>query len=243
MDKTMIVGLHLNDFKLLSNITRKIRSKEFTLRHIENLPKKSDQIDVVISEKRLKNCPIPQIQPQNLDIIELRIRHAYYNCGNVLIGIDPGGTCGLAVIGKNRILYRNEFDNINDLVKITESINLEIGVQITKIGMGSPPERQLIVNKLIPFSKSLQVVNEENSGSGSHTSAAIRIALRKESVKALKNYKPKKGEIAWVQKESRRLSKGLVTIDKNIAQEILIGRITMEKAIQKYTEKIKMPQG
>ena len=74
MDKTMIVGLHLNDFKLLSNITRKIRSKEFTLRHIENLPKKSDQIDVVISEKRLKNCPIPQIQPQNLDIIELRIR-------------------------------------------------------------------------------------------------------------------------------------------------------------------------
>ena len=51
---------------------------------------------------------------------------------------------------------------------------------------------------------------------------------------------PKAGEIAWIQQESRRLSKGLVTIDKELAYQILIGRISMEDAINKYTEKIKL---
>ena len=53
-------------------------------------------------------------------------------------------------------------------------------------------------------------------------------------------YKPKNGEISWVQQESRRLSKGLVTIDKQLAHQILVGKITMKEAIHAYTSKIKV---
>jgi hypothetical protein len=55
-----------------------------------------------------------------------------------------------------------------------------------------------------------------------------------------KDYEPKDGEIAWVQQESRRLSKGLVTIDKLLAHQILVGKLTMSDAIKVYTSKIKM---
>ena len=64
--------------------------------------------------------------------------------------------------------------------------------------------------------------------------------LRKELSNNLEAYKPKDGEIAWVQQESRRLSKGLVTIDKKLAHQILVGKLTIEKAIKTYTNRMKI---
>ena len=122
---------------------------------------------------------------------------------------------------------------------VIDSINLEIGIQAVKIGTGSPPERTRILKALKKYSSIVQLVDEQNSGSGSHTKAATRIALRKGELNIGQNYHPKKGEIAWIQQESRRISKGLVTIDKELAYEILIGEVSMNQAIKKYTEKIK----
>ena len=45
-------------------------------------------------------------------------------------------------------------------------------------------------------------------------------------------------EIAWIQKQSRRLSKGLITIDKETAIRVLLGEISMEEAVRKYTERL-----
>ena len=115
-----------------------------------------------------------------------------------------------------------------------------IGLNLIKIGTGSPPERNQIINSLQRFSNLIKLVSENHSGSGSHTAAATRIAFRKEILENTKVYEPKDGEIAWVQQESRRLSKGLVTIDKQLAHQILIGKRTMSDAIKAYTSKIKM---
>ena len=235
----MIIGLYIDDFSLLNKITNKLKSKEFNLKHVKKLPKDSNEISIIISKEKLKNCLIPQIQPGELDILELRLRCMLYNCQEVVVGIDPGGTNGLAVIGNNHVLYQNEFESIEKLAIIIKSINEEIGLKAIKIGSGSPPERNQIINSLNDYSDLIKLVSEKRSGSGSHTAAATRIALRKELTENPKTYRPKDGEIAWVQQESRRLSKGLVTIDKQLAHQILVGEITMKKAIKTYTNKIK----
>ena len=234
----MIIGLYLDDFSLLNKITSKIKSKEFILRHIKEIPPNDKNISVIISKDRIHDCDLPQIQPRNLEILELRIRCAFYDCHNLIAGIDPGGTNGLAVVGSNRILYQNEFKNIGNLVQIIKTINEEVGLNLIKIGTGSPPERNQIINSLQRFSNLIKLVSEKRSGSGSHTAAATRIALRKEVLENPENYRPKDGEIAWIQQESRRLSKGLVTIDKKLAQQILVGKLNMSDAIKVYTNKI-----
>ena len=236
----MIIGLYLDDFSLLNKITSKIKSKEFILRHIKEIPPNDKNISVIISKDRIHDCDLPQIQPRNLEILELRIRCAFYDCHNLIAGIDPGGTNGLAVVGSNRILYQNEFKNIGNLVQIIKTINEEVGLNLIKIGTGSPPERNQIINSLQRFSNLIKLVNEKRSGSGSHTAAATRIALRKEVLENPEDYRPKDGEIAWIQQESRRLSKGLVTIDKKLAQQILVGKLNMSDAIKVYTNKIKI---
>ncbi len=235
----MIIGLYIDDFALLNKVTRKIKDEKIKLKHVNN-PIKDKDIEVLISKKRIKGCKIPQIQPDNLDILELRIRCEIYGCSELKIGIDPGGINGLSAIGSERILFVDSYKNVEDMAEIIKSMNLEIGIKAIKIGSGSPPERARIVDSLKEFSSRIQLVNEENSGSGSHTEAATRIALRKGILEPKENYIPKDGEIIWIQQESRRLSKGLVTINKELAYEILIGRISMEDAINKYTEKIKL---
>jgi len=236
----VIIGLYLDDFSLLNKITSKIKSKEFILRHIKEIPPNDKNISVIISKDRIHDCNLAQIQPRNLEILELRIRCAFYDCHKLIAGIDPGGTNGLAVVGSNRILYQNEFKNIGNLVQIIKTINEEVGLNLIKIGTGSPPERNQIINSLQRFSNLIKLVSEKRSGSGSHTAAATRIALRKEVLENPEDYRPKDGEIAWIQQESRRLSKGLVTIDKKLAQQILVGKLNMSDAIKVYTNKIKI---
>ena len=215
----MIIGLYLDDFSLLNRITSKIKSKEFILRHIKEIPPNDKNISVIISKDIIRGCKLPQIQPMNLEILELRIRCAFYDCHDLIVGIDPGGTNGLVVVGCNRILYQNEFENVDSLVQIIKTISKEIGLSQIKIGTGSPPERNRIVNSLVTYSVIITHVNEYRSGSGRHTAAATRIALRRGNLEDQKDYEPKEGEIAWIQQESRRLSKGLVTIDKKLAHQ------------------------
>ena len=236
----MIVGLYLDDFSLLNRITSRIQSKEFTLRHIKNISRIDKMISVVISKDYVLNCKIPQIQPKNLEILELKIRCKFYNISDLIVGIDPGGTIGIAIVGDNRLLFQQEFENVKNLVQIMESMQEEIGLSLIKIGNGSPPERNQIVKSLEKYSDIIKLVNEDRSGSGSHAAAATRIALRGGGLENPRDYEPKDGEIAWIQQESRRLSEGLVTIDKQLAHQILVGEINMSDAIKKYTHKIKM---
>ena len=124
------------------------------------------------------------------------------------------------------------------MVNVITSIDNEIGLQNIKIGLGSPPVRNLIVNSLRNYKNIIQYIDERRSGSGSHIEAAIRIASRLPEANQPVDYSPKDGEIAWIQKQSRRLSKGLITIDKETANRILLGEINMEEAVKMYTEKL-----
>ena len=81
MDQTLIVGLYTKDFALLNKITNKIKDKKIKLRHLDNLSSVGD-FEILISKKRIKDCKIPQIQPDNLDILELKIRCKLNDCSD-----------------------------------------------------------------------------------------------------------------------------------------------------------------
>ena len=238
MDKTMRIGILTKNFSELNHITRKLKNAEFNLLHLKKIPEIDHEIDVIVSNMPIEKCLTPHIIPGNLEILELKIRCAYYQKNQLTIGIDPGGICGLVAAANNHFLFQREFDNIDSMTNLIVSINDEIGIRNIKIGLGSPPVRNLIVNSLGNYKDKLQFVDERRSGSGSHIEAAIRIASRTPQLNEPKKYKPKSGEIAWIQKQSRRLSKGLITIDKDTANRILLGEISMEDAVRKYTERL-----
>ena len=234
----MRIGILTDNFSKLNHITRKLKNAEFNLKHLKKIPPFNHEIDVLVSDEILKGCLTPHVVPGNLEILELKIRCAFYQKNKLTVGIDPGGICGLVASANKHLLFKKEFDNIDSMVNVITSIDNEIGLKNIKIGLGSPPIRNLIVKSLKDFKNIIQFIDEKRSGSGSHIEAAIRISSRLPEANQPVDYSPKDGEIAWIQKQSRRLSKGLITIDKETANRILLGEIGMEEAVRKYTEKL-----
>ena len=234
----MRIGILTNNFSKLNRITRKLKNTEFNLKHLKKLPEFDHDIDILITDENVKNCHTPHVVPGNFEILELKIRCAFYQKNRLTVGIDPGGICGLVALANKHLLFDKEFDNIDSMVNVITSIDNEIGLQNIKIGLGSPPIRNQIVNSLRDFKSIIQFIDEKRSGSGSHVEAAIRIASRLPETNQPVNYSPKDGEIAWIQKQSRRLSKGLITIDRETANRILLGEISMEEAVRTYTERL-----
>ena len=107
--------------------------------------------------------------PGNLEILELKIRCAIYQKNKLTVGIDPGGICGLVAFANKHLLFKKEFDNIDSMVNVIKSIDNEIGLKNIKIGLGSPPIRNLIVNSLRNY-KNIQYIDEKRSGSEPHRS-------------------------------------------------------------------------
>ena len=176
MDKTMRVGILVNNFSLLNKITRRIKNSEFNLKHLKNIPNYDHEVDIIVSDKPLENCIIPHTITDDLDILELKIRSVYYNKKNLTIGIDPGGICGVAVLSKNHVLFCKEFDNINQMSKTIQSIDREIGIEQIKIGIGSPSHRNMIEQAINMFEGKILFVDEQRSGSGSHGARALHQA-------------------------------------------------------------------
>ena len=234
----MRIGILTDNFSKLNHITRKLKNGEFNLKHLRKIPAIDHEIDVLVTDEIVKNCLTPHVIPGNLEILELKIRCAFYQKNKLTVGIDPGGICGLVASANKHLLFKKEFDNIDSMVNVITSIDNEIGLKNIKIGLGSPPIRNLIVKSLKDFKNIIQFIDEKRSGSGSHIEAAIRISSRLPEANQPVDYSPKDGEIAWIQKQSRRLSKGLITIDKETANRILLGEIGMEEAVRKYTEKL-----
>ena len=234
----MRVGILTTNFSKLNRITRKLKNAEFNLKHLKKIPTIAHEIAVLVTDETVDNCLTPHVVPGNLEILELKIRCAFYQKNRLTIGIDPGGISGLVALANNHLLFKKEFDNIDSMVNVITSIDNEIGIQYIKIGLGSPPIRNLIVNSLSDYKNIIQFIDEKRSGSGSHIEAAIRIASRLPEENQPVDYRPKDGEIAWIQKQSRRLSKGLITINKETANRILLGEMSMEEAIEKYTESL-----
>ena len=234
----MRIGILTDNFSKLNHITRKLKNAEFNLKHLKNIPAIDHEIDVLVTDEIVKNCLTPHVIPENLEILELKIRCAFYQKNKLTVGIDPGGICGLVASANKHLLFKKEFDNIDSMVNVITSIDNEIGLKNIKIGLGSPPIRNLIVNSLRKYKNIIQYIDEKRSGSGSHIEAAIRIASRLPETNQPADYSPKDGEIAWIQKQSRRLSKGLITIDKETANRILLGEISIEEAVRKYTERL-----
>ena len=87
------------------------------LKHLKKIPEIDHEIDVLVTDEIVKNCLTPHVIPGNLEILELKIRCAFYQKNRLTLGIDPGGICGLVASANKHLLFKKEFDNIDSMVQ------------------------------------------------------------------------------------------------------------------------------
>jgi len=250
------IGILIDNFRILYALFKKLTSWGFNFELLEpNEPIPQDLSVILISPGALKSTlieneiPIIEVSGEIKDLVTSLFLHIANKklFNQVVIGIDPGASTGLAVIADGCILFAEVIPE-DELVESTiELLNkFPAKSQIVKIGDGGVISEQFLVKVFsqIPQHVIVQKVDESKSSyqllSGpivldKDQGAAIRIARRKGTQII---FPPKinvsLGMIREVQNQSRKLSGGRFTIPRSIAIRVCRGELTISEALSEY---------
>lgn len=164
---------------------------------------------------------------------------------NLTFGIDPGPRPGLAWVGDGRVLGTAQFESVDATVDRICALSQEIGhASLTvRIGDGARTISNRLANVCLARGLRVERVDERRTSRGlqrnQHHASAARIAqMNGEMVVNKQPVIPTSGEVKEVQRLSRRMSEGQVTISQRLAQAVAVGRLSMEEAIGRQLQRV-----
>lgn len=255
------IGILIDDFRISYGLINELSSWGFNFELLEtneSIPKDFSIIltstNALISTTSEKEVQIIRVSKDLKDIIvSLLLNIANKKLfDQVIIGIDPGASTGLAVIADGCILSAEVFSE-DELVQRTLELldKFPAKSQIVKIGDGVISEQFFIdIFSQIPPHVVIQKVDESGSSmqllAGSFVlnkdqGAAIRIAKR---IGTQITFPPKLkislGMIRETQNQSRKLSGGNFTIPRSLAIRVCRGELTINEAVRKYKRQLNL---
>ena len=158
----------------------------------------------------------------------------------VVVGIDPGRTPGIAVIGDGRIIDTERVycpeDVTETLARMTR--NLDFDLMLIRIGHGDPTNRNRIIHAVWPLTDEIEIVDESKTTKKTVTpdiDAAIMIAFSSgDRVIVLPDVCPTPGEVRDIKRLSRIESGGRFTISTELASQVARGKISLAEAVESY---------
>ena len=157
-----------------------------------------------------------------------------------MFGVDPGPRPGIAWLADGIVVGSAQLEQIEFVAEhiIGLSSAVEHKRMCVKVGDGAPLIRDRIINQLILKGIETLQVNEYRTSQGSriktHQHAATRIALMGGTrVNAIRELNPTEGDLKEIQRQSRIMSSGNLTISTELARLVACGELSMEDAIRR----------
>jgi len=250
------IGILIDDFRILYYISKELNSCGFNFEFLTaNDPIPKDLSIILISPGALKiafldkNIHVIEVSDEVKDLVACLLLHIAEKklFDEVIIGIDPGVSTGLAVIADGCVLFAEVVPE-GDLIQRTFDLLNKFPAKnhIIKIGDGGLISEQFFIKLFsqLPQHVRVQRVDETKSSlqllSGpislnKNQGAAIRIARRRGMPIT---FPPKIiisiGMIREVQNQSRKVSGGSFTIPRSLAKKVCKGELTLNEAVNKY---------
>jgi len=244
-----MIGILTNDFSLYYDLIKALKNREvpyISLSYTEPIPQ---NVDVILtspdeSKKIQFKKKIDCFPSSDLDvIIDKALLLTHPGPFKLMVGIDPGRTPGIAFFGNGRVLRSLHVKGPEGVLPLLQPLLDEYDPEdvIIRIGHGAPLMRNRIINSLQILTVPMEIVDETSTSylktRRSDKAAASLIALTPGTlVKRRYSLTPKKGEIRDLQQKSRKLD-GQVTISKELAKKVLMGKMDLEEAIRKQRKK------
>lgn len=108
----------------------------------------------------------PEIEPERLGNEVVKILRGKETYENVIVGVDPGGVFGLAVVADGLVIHtENCFsikETINEIKNVLKNVNVSSSLVTVKVGSGVPIHKELLeaLDKFLPSEVILEVVGE-----------------------------------------------------------------------------------
>ena len=156
----------------------------------------------------------------------------------ICFGIDPGPRPGLSWIADGRPAGSMQMESVDATVDHVVAILNDFmpPESVVRIGNGSPTISSRIANVCLARGLAVQFVDETSTSIGSrydHVSAAHR-SCSKEGIPVTERLQviPTEGEVREIQRRSRSISEGRLTIPSKLARAVAVGRQTLSEAVE-----------
>ncbi|MCE5295582.1 MAG: hypothetical protein LLG16_00570 [Euryarchaeota archaeon] len=160
--------------------------------------------------------------------------------GTLIVGIDPGMTIGITVVGNGKVLLSDTFEcpeAADEKVRRMTS-ELEYDDILVRIGHGDRTIRNRIIHSIWDVADRVEIVDETNTTRNTETpdiDAAILISKTQGyDVEVPPEVEPTPGELREIQRRSRVESEGSFTIGRGLAGRVARGEMSMEAALHEY---------
>lgn len=256
-----LIGLMTTDFYLFHELAKalKIRDIPFISLNLgEDVPAFVGAVITTSEELERVNFPLVVVAedfgyPKNRgrEIMDTIVDHALVltlgkrTIEHLVVGIDPGKRPGLALFADGIMLHTIHTTGPEHAVSLIEALlDIYPGRKIlVRIGDGAPRERNIIINALLDLGIAVEMVNEDSTSARfgkADTMAAAAIGKKGgRRVTSRLRSKITRGQIRYLQDQSRIVSNGQITISSTLAREVAGGHMSLEEAvnIQKGGEK------
>ncbi|MCD6572604.1 MAG: hypothetical protein J7K95_00735 [Thermoplasmata archaeon] len=235
-----MIGLLTENFNLyyeLVNLFKKRNLPFISLTFENEIPSNVDVIITSPSEEnkinfdKVVSCPPDSNLNNAIDKAILLL----YGGEELIFGIDPGKNIGIAIFSNERLIRSFVVTTPEDAAYQIKQFFKYSGMEKAriKIGNGARIIRNRIINLLQNSRIKIEIVDENEVASvKDDEKAAMHIAMMEgKEVFGKMDVKPREGEIREMQRISRIKSKN-ITISKELAKKVLIGEISLEKAIE-----------
>lgn len=240
------IAVRTSDFRLAFRVMRELRRRgvSFVLLDLDSPLESISQVWITSSEDANSQGIAVIGEAEQVELAVERAIHARSGISHVkelIFGVDPGPRPGMVWLADGVLIGTAQLERIDDVADHIRGIAsaLDHGKVVIRIGDGSPTERNRIINCCIARNLTVELVDEHRTSSGlarnAHTSAALRIAMMEGNRCEHKlNVEPSEGELREVQRRSRRQSGGRLTISRELAKAVAVGRLTMQEAINRH---------
>lgn len=156
----------------------------------------------------------------------------------LIIGIDPGVRPGFAVVALGNVLYTTQLGTPEDVKDVAKRVLALYPAEevVVRVGHGDPTNRNRVINSLTDLNVTIEIVDEHSTTKRTDfpdINAAINIAMTTgKAVTPPLDVTPTNGELKNLQRKSRELSEGRVTISTNLAERVAKGQLSLKEAIR-----------
>ncbi len=235
-----MIGILTENFALYHDLITMMRRREIPFVSLTFNMKIPPNVDIIITScgegKKINFSRIVEYCDEDIEIFIDKVILMQMNGKKLTFGIDPGRNIGIALFADGKFIRSfvlSSPENVVDyIIKLMKSIDADNAT--IKIGNGARLVRNRIINYLIGSPLKIEMIDESNiAGMENDEAAAISIAMADgREIKSVMPVKAKEGEIREMQRLSR-VKSGNITISRELAKDVLEGKIGLDEAIKK----------
>ena len=241
------IGVRTENFQLAYRVMQLLRERNIDVEQFsinEPLPHQ-DSIWIGTPQEVAERCDEGRPIAAKLESIDEMIEEAIFALRSpqqtyrLILGIDTGPRPGLAWLADGVLIDTIQTESIDECLHRIDALLQHQSFEhlLIRLGNGSPPHRDQLVNSLLAKGYCVELVKENKTSRGlnrqQHGVAAVRIAtLSGHQVWEMTEINPSDGELRDIQRMSRKKSNGRVTIPTDLARKVARGEVTIEQAIE-----------